>query len=41
MSKVNLLKPFFNWVERVDGHGIDHRYFLAVVFVDDDDVKVL
>lgn len=39
--KVNLLEPLFNRVERVHRHCVDHCYFLVVVFVDYDDVKVL
>lgn len=36
-----LLQPLFDGVQRVDGHGVDHRHFLVVVFINDDHVEVL
>lgn len=37
----SILEPFFDWVERVDGHSVDHGDFFVVVLVNDDDVEVL
>lgn len=37
----SLLEPLFDWIQRVDGHGVDHGDFLVVVFINDDHVEVL